>query len=817
MSNIQITEPLFVSRAQSEAISTPLQDEAAAGATALDSEQQAVVLGEPIPIVFCRRVDNLGGVLVSPKATEAAYNNSATTNMLTVNLELVLSEGQLPLVQIRDVFQRACRVGTWAQAYDARAGSWNPGNSVTVVAGTTPWNCPYYCGTSGSYDNMTTLSYTNTHLDGDDTWNKQVHVFVRNGMQVTRIIDSVVGSSNNFVDLALYLITGTNRVPSTLIDSAAMLVAAQFTNTNGLLFNGIVQTSTNLEEWLYNTSAGFLLRFCDRAGKKILKPRLPINNDYTIKTTAITAEYKFTENDLLPNGFEIDYIPLEQRLPACIVVLWRQQPDDDIGIIRTTEVRFNGEALTGPYEQYDLSEYCASENHAVKVGTYYAARRKYITHSLRIQVRPGAFNSTLELGDIVRVQLARETDVTDYAIHDFYYEVDRISKATSGVVTLDLTHFPIDEQNRSLVALKVAEAVGAGYTMPTGRTDFSCDLAGRRTDTSTIPNTPDPDPPVLPDPDNFEYTVPTPTITSDTSPVTFGPDNATIPGGRNFLVGQRGGSSPSGDTSNPEDPIDETPPGITGFSGTGRFGNVNRPAVGDTLQTAPACSDAKVVWYKRQKDGGERIKIKEEQITGSGSGSLSITTSEIDYIIEADTQCPGSGPQTSTTLPVTPNTNSFDYIRWTGTITTPNSSQSYTSGWIGRGGPLTIGHMWQDTIDGYIAIGPVHYDATEVANPQDYVWTGPEIGSPYIEWRSKVTATCNSLSVPTNRFKVLGGLAQNGYAVPPFVGGDMPYVQMNSGGAADLGDEYSISGRWEFSNDQVAVLQTWEGFTDEDI
>lgn len=800
MSEFQITEPLFVSRAQSEAISTPLQDDAAAGATSLDSDQQAVVLGEPIPIVFCRRIDSIGGALVSPKATEAAYSNNAVTNELTVNLELVLSEGQLPLVQVRDVFQRACRVGTWAQAYDARAGTWNPGNTVTVVAGKTPWNCPYYCGTSGSYDNITTLSYTNTHADADETWNKQVHVFVRNGMQVTRIIDSVVGSSNNFVDLVLYLIAQTNRVPSTLIDSAAMLTAAQFTNTNGLLFNGIVQASTNLEEWLYNTSAGFLLRFCDRAGKKILKPRLPINNDYTIKTTAIAAEYKFTENDLLPNGFEIDYVPLEQRLPVCIVVLWRQQPDDDIGIIRTTEVRFAGEALTGPYEQYDLSEYCASENHAVKVGTYYAARRKYITHSLRIQVRPGAFNSTLELGDIVRVQLARETDVTDYAIHDFYYEVDRISKATSGVVTLDLTHFPIDEQNRSLVALKVAEAVGAGYTMATGRADFSCDIAGRRTDSSSIANIPDPDPPVLPDPDNFEYTVPIPTITSDTTPITFGPDGATIPGGRNNAVGASGGSSPEGDTENPEDPIEETAPEITGFTGTGPLGDVDHPQVGDTLETAPTCNDATAIWYKRPKNGGERIKIKEEQITGAGSGSFTVTNSEIDYTIEVDTICPGSGPQTSTTKVVIPNTNFYNYVRWTGTLTAPSGTTTETTAWQN----ISAGNM-------AATIGPVWGCVGNVPIAQNDLTTCPEIGP--IDWRASSIST-NKQTNPTGLYGI-GGLA----VYDKFFAYNTSPCYLSAEAAISWsgtvqGRVISVAGKWEFSIDGTNAVAEWEGFTD---
>ena len=803
MSKFRVDVPLFLARAQSEALGTPLQDAAATGETSLDTEQQAVTLGEPVPIIFCRRVDGVGGVLASPKATEGRYSNNLVNNDLTVRLELVLSEGELPLLQLRDVFQRACRVGTWAQAYNARAGTWDPGNIIVPLAGTTPWNCPYYCGTSGSYENLTTLSYTNIHSDGDENWSKQVHAFVRQGMQVTRIIDSTYGPSNNFIDLALYLIAQTNRVPSTLIDSAAMLTAAQFTNTNGLLFNGIVQTSTNLEEWLYSTSSGFLLRFCDRAGKKILKPRLPINNDFTIKTTAITAEYQFSENDLLPNGFEIDYVPLEQRLPACIVVLWRQQPDDDIGIIRTTEVRFAGEAPNGPYEQYDLSEYCASENHAVKVGTYYAARRKYITHSLRIQVRPGAYNSTLELGDIVRVQLARETDVSDYAIHDYYYEVDRITKSTTGVVTLDLTHFPIDEQNRSLVALKVAEAVGAGYTMPTGRSDFSCDLAGRRTDTSTIPNTPDPDPPVIPDPDNFEYEIPEATVTTNTTPITFGPDNATIPGTRNRVLSSSGASSPSGTTSNPADPVETVPPAFTGITGEN-----GHPLHTDTLGIAPPCPNGKVTWYKRFKGTGEREFIKEETISGSGSGNFSITTDEIDYAIEADTQCPDSSavggygsPITSVTPTVYPNRSSYTHVRWEGTLTIPGSgTTSYTSNWFAT-----------NIFSEYLTVNGL-YDCLPPTGPWpgDDVVSGSSTGP--VAWRASVGATQKVPGAYGGQYSI-GGISVDG--VGAGCGATAPNISF-SANLTTVGS-WSIRGKWQFANlvsGNYVLGASWEGVPD---
>ena len=795
--NIVAIEPISIFRAQSNLGTPPLEDAAASGDSSLDSEQIAAVLGEPVPIIFGRRVDGVGGVFVSPKATEARYANNAVSNELTVNLELVLSEGELPLLQIRDVFQRACRVGTWAQAYDARAGNWNPGNVTTVVAGKTPWNCPVYCGTSGSYDDITTLSYTNTHADADETWNKQVHAFVRQGLQVTRILDSTYGSSNNYVDLVLYLLDKTKRVSDTLIDSAAMLTAAEFTNENGFFFNGILQESQNLEDWLYDTSIGFLLRFSDRDGKKILKPRLPINEDFTIKTTAITPVFGFTEEHIIPNSFQVDYVPLSDRIPTCIVVLWRQQPDDDIGIIRNTEVRFEGEALSGPYEQRDLSAYCTSEDHAVKIGTYFLARRKYITHNLRISVKPDAYNSTLELGDVVRVQLRRETDAAEFSLHDYFYEVERINKNTSGIVDLDLTHFPIDGENRSLVALKVAEAVGEGYVMPTGRANFDCDVSGRRTDTSTITELPDPDPPVIPDPDNFEYNAPKATITTDTTPLTI--NGVNIPGTRNDNLNSLGGVSADGGIDNPADPVEEQAPDITGA--TGDFG---RPVDGDTLETAPLCPNGRIKWYKRDKNTNDRALVKEETISGSGSGSLSITTDEIDYFIEAETECPdpssptGYGaPLTQTVGPVEANYPFYTYVRWTGTLKGPTGSTTVTSPWLLKTGTIAT-------------IGPVFGCVSGTPQTSSTSTTCPPVGP--IAWRAS-SKTVNKDTNPTGIYAI-GGLSIYDPLFPNQVNGCSDFYAVSWVGTVQ-GREISVEGKWEFSNNGTTVAAVWEGRTED--
>jgi hypothetical protein len=634
--SLNISDPLSLLAYQSGLADPPLLEAAAQAADDLTSQQRAYKIGDPVPIVFCRRVSNNGGVMVSPGATEARYQNDGTTNALTVSLMVVLSEGDLPQIAIKDCFVGPCRQGTWNQTYDRRAGTWTPGNFVTTVSGKDPWACPYYCGTSGRYEDMTTMSYVNTFVDGSERWEHQLHVFVREGIQITRIIDSTLGPSNNVIDLAIYLMNQSGRIPSTLIDNTQMLAAANFTETNGLHFNGVFQESLNL--WLEQISNDYLLRLVELNGKFGFKPRLPVNANHTIKTTAIGWSFTFTEDHLLPDGFEIQYIPLSERQPVTLQMMWRQQPDSDIGFARTTEISYTGEASAGPFEQYDLSGYCTSETHAVKVGAYRLARRKYITHTLRLTVRPSSYNSTLTLGDIVRVRLRRETALAALDYHDFLYEVERIEKTASGACVFDLTHYPIDSQGRSLVALEVAAATAPGVTIAAGRSDYSCD------DNSSSDNTPvgggGIDYPAFDDtPDIGDATVDLPAPTEPTWPEggspPIGPDVTQPPGESS------GGPTPIGGWDNPADPYEESLDQdgvgyITGGTGTG-----GAPQSGDTLSVSESnlgCA-GQVCWSKINKDTGVETDISCQDEPISGSWDLSITTDEIDHYIVATGRC----------------------------------------------------------------------------------------------------------------------------------------------------------------------------------
>lgn len=97
----------------------------------LNSAQVALEVGQAIPIVFGRRTGGAGGVWISPAAAECRFENDST-NRVTASYQLVLGDGQLATIPEGDIYQGDTPLvsGQYLQNYDARAGTWAPGNFI---------------------------------------------------------------------------------------------------------------------------------------------------------------------------------------------------------------------------------------------------------------------------------------------------------------------------------------------------------------------------------------------------------------------------------------------------------------------------------------------------------------------------------------------------------------------------------------------------------------------------------------------------------------------------------------------------------------
>ena len=561
MSWISASDPLALLALSTGQISTPTTGGKAKASDPMDGDQQAAAIGDVVPIVFgVRTSDGTGGVMLSPLATECCFKNDST-NAVTAYYLLVLGQGQMGGIQVRDVFQSNCRVGTFTQAFNARAGLWDPGNYITDQSlpvrrffstdhptlntaadvdqqrlidngklqnpiGSQLTSYPYSlyswheatltnpakpddyaswaytingtpasvvsiaktaeavaytlpvasteCGTVGFYPGITTLSFQYTVPNGLDFWKKKVNIFIRGGMWVQRLSDGATGPSDSFPDLVRWLMQQTARVPDALIDATALAAADTFTRANGLTCNGVISASSNLSDFITQWARYFLLSESSANGKRGLRPLLPVNSNGSINTSAVAPVYFFDEALIVPDSLEISYVQLGDRLPFVCQVIWRQQQENDFGIVRTVEVAYDG--TTSPKETHDLSQFCTSELHAVRVAAYILARRTYVTHTAKWTAQPDSHNALLKPGDIVRLKVTRTATQSTPTVHDYYYQLERITKSAQGSVVYEATHFPTDPSGRSLVALDVANVAPTGITLPSNQSGVACDL-----------------------------------------------------------------------------------------------------------------------------------------------------------------------------------------------------------------------------------------------------------------------------------------------------------------------------------------------------
>ena len=454
------------------------------------------------------------------------------------------------------------------------------------------------------------FSFITVCPDGDDSWKGQVSIFIRGGLKVTRLVDAQFGPSSNVVDLVQYLLTQSARVPSAVLDSSSLTSAATFIDINLFRWDGVIKDSTNLRDWLAQTLPYYLLRESSVNGKLGLRPLLPTNNDGTINTSAITPDFLFDESSIIAGSLEIQYIPLAERKPVALQMQWRQQDECQWPLVRTSEVRYRGTAETGPFEQHDLSGCATNENHVIKAGTYILARRRYVTHTARVTLRPGAASRSVVAGDIVQLRLTRESSTGSIGAHNRLYQVERIVKDAGGALTLELMHFPIDSSGRSLIALDVDAAEGTGLLLNPNTEgapdDYSCD-------DNTVP------------PDDS-----LPTDDWDKIPESY------FSGGS--LAG--GLEAPAATTGTPsQDPLGERP-GLVYTPGTP---GTSDPTVSTPDSTLDECPNPTIQWFKAtyNKPDGTFGFVP---IDGETANDLVVTGNLYGLTVSAGLRCDGVPP-----------------------------------------------------------------------------------------------------------------------------------------------------------------------------
>lgn len=281
----------------------------------------------------------------------------------------------------------------------------------------------------------------------------QLHVFVENGIQVDRLLDDTAGPSGLYPDLVNYLMESTQILQSDQIDKDSLIAAARMNQQYAMYYNGLLQTTNSLAEWMTRTAPYFLLSPRQVNGRYGLAPVTPLDSNYELSREPITPALVIGQDEIVQGSYRRTYISNKDRRPICLVMVYKDQPQEAVGQTVTVEIRYPGSALSGPFEQHDLTEFCCRSEHCIYAARYILAKRRYTTHTCSLAVnRKG---KAINPGDIIRVDLNLQTSDGAGIVDQVMYQVESVSEGQMGSVLLELIHFPVDEFGVSMIAKEV--------------------------------------------------------------------------------------------------------------------------------------------------------------------------------------------------------------------------------------------------------------------------------------------------------------------------------------------------------------------------
>jgi hypothetical protein len=306
---------------------------------------------------------------------------------------------------------------------------------------------------------------------------KQLNVFMDEGIYVDkwRLNPSGPGftysynSSNKFGDLLLYFFERSGKYPNAAnVQQVAILdiaTAAQFHDVYDIFFNGVISNGSNFMSYAQSVAPMFLCAFFSSSGFFRFKPLLPLTSAGAINTGALTPKETFSDNEtvadtidntIIAGSYQKAYFSTEERQPIQLVISFRFIRKSGVERMKTANVRYSDYAASVPEEQYDMTEFCTTNNHAILFAKYVLATRRYSTHKITFQTARNTLNSSFLLPtDLIAVQLTRTNSEGDSRVETNHYLVDSIEYDQTGISTISATHFPLNEAGASIISNSV--------------------------------------------------------------------------------------------------------------------------------------------------------------------------------------------------------------------------------------------------------------------------------------------------------------------------------------------------------------------------
>ena len=221
------------------------------------------------------------------------------------------------------------------------------------------------------------------------------------------------GPSNLFTDLVYFLLTHKLSGAGNLLNMTAanprllnrddFEKTSRFIHKQELFFNGVIAERTNLRQYISDTAPYFLCNFVIMDGKFSLLPAIPHHPaSGEINTGPVVIDQLFTAGNILEDSYKLEYLRSEERRAFKAVVRYRHERRNKLPEERSIQVRLKGtDDFDLPEEQFDLTQFCTSRDHAVKVAQYFLGIRKLVSHTISFSTTVHGLN--LRAGSYIKV------------------------------------------------------------------------------------------------------------------------------------------------------------------------------------------------------------------------------------------------------------------------------------------------------------------------------------------------------------------------------------------------------------------------------
>ena len=351
----------------------------------------------------------------------------------------------------------------------------------------------------------------------------QLRTYLKYGVQVERLIEGDIRSSNLLTDLFYYLVTNKdtgagNILNADLVDKALLTNTSRYLVANKLYWDDVIAEPINLRSWLATQAPSVLCFVSIKNGRTGIEPALPYNSNYEIDdANPVTISAMFTEGNIIEDSLEIKWLELEERKMFQAAIIYQKSRVNQFPEQKTLVAYYGTDNSTLPLEEFPIT-HITNDQHAAKVARYFLALRKHLTHTITFKTLPWGLN--LEAGKLIRVAsemspyrpdnngiiqgdgtIVAVNPLADGSYNVYYwerqtasvsegvltvrngkatalfnsvfslkesagsiseiYQIEALDMDQDGIVTIKASNYPVDQSGVSLLAKDVLDTAGA--------------------------------------------------------------------------------------------------------------------------------------------------------------------------------------------------------------------------------------------------------------------------------------------------------------------------------------------------------------------